>query len=75
LLVSKPGEGIIGMTYTLSGNADEPHISVNPLSLVTPGILRRIFEGRMPNPANAPSNTKPATAANPAPPTPAPKAQ
>jgi hypothetical protein len=79
LLVSKPGEGIIGMTYTLSGNADEPHISVNPLSLVTPGILRRIFEGRMPNPANAPSNTKPVpaptTPANPASPTPTPKTQ
>ena len=24
LLVSKPGEGIIGMTYTVAGNADEP---------------------------------------------------
>jgi len=76
LLVSKPGEGIIGMTYTLSGNADEPHISVNPLSLVTPGILRRIFEGRMPNAANAPSNAKPPTTqATPAPSTPAPKGQ
>jgi hypothetical protein len=74
LLVSKPGEGIIGMTYTLSGNADEPRISVNPLSLVTPGILRRIFEGRMPNPANAPSNAKPPTTTSSVPPpvTPAP---
>jgi len=79
LLVSKPGEGIIGMTYTLSGNADEPRISVNPLSLVTPGILRRIFEGRMPNAANAPSNVKPVTTssppASPLPATPAPKTQ
>ena len=61
LLVSKPGEGIIGMTYVVTGNADEPRISVNPLSLVTPGILRRIFEGKMPSPANAPSNAKPPT--------------
>jgi hypothetical protein len=59
LLVSKPGEGIIGMTYTVAGNADEPKVSVNPLSMVTPGILRRIFEGRMPDAANAPSNAKP----------------
>jgi len=59
LLVSKPGEGIIGMTYTVAGNADEPRVSVNPLSMVTPGILRRIFEGRMPDAANAPSNIKP----------------
>lgn len=65
LLVSKPGEGIIGMTYAVTGNADEPRISVNPLSLVTPGILRRIFEGRMPNPANAPSNAKPSTPVTP----------
>jgi hypothetical protein len=72
LLVSKPGEGIIGMTYVVSGNADEPRISVNPLSLVTPGILRRIFEGKMPNAANAPSNSKPTSApANPAPVAPA----
>jgi len=60
LLVSKPGEGIIGITYTVAGNADEPTVSVNPLSMVTPGILRRIFEGRMPDAANAPSNAKPA---------------
>lgn len=63
LLVSKPGEGIIGMTYTLSGDADEPHVNVNPLSLVTPGIFRRIFEGKMPNAANAPSNAPPAPVA------------
>jgi len=60
LLVSKPGEGIIGMTYTVAGNADEPKVSVNPLSMVTPGILRRIFEGQMPDAANAPSNARPA---------------
>lgn len=71
LLVSKPGEGIIGMTYTVAGDPEEPRISVNPLSMVTPGILRRIFEGSMPDAANAPSNAKPApvtiTPQNPAP--------
>ena len=61
LLVSKPGEGIIGLSYTVSGNADEPHVTINPLSLVTPGILRRVFEGKMPNAANAASNAPPAT--------------
>jgi hypothetical protein len=34
--------------------------------MLTPGILRRIFEGNMPNAANAPSNAQP-----PAPKTPA----
>jgi hypothetical protein len=46
VLVSKKGEGIIGMSYKVSGNADEPKVDVNPLSVLTPGILRRIFEGR-----------------------------
>jgi hypothetical protein len=48
LLVSKKGEGVFGMTYSAQGNADEPKISVNPLSMLTPGIFRRIFEGRVP---------------------------
>jgi hypothetical protein len=45
VLVSKKGEGVIGVSYKISGNADEPEISVNPLSVFTPGIFRRIFEG------------------------------
>ncbi len=73
LITSKEGEGIIGMTYSVSGNADEPSVSVNPLSALAPGILRRIFEGKMPNAANAPSNKQPpATAPVP---TPKPKAK
>ncbi len=73
LITSKEGEGIIGMTYSVSGNADEPSVSVNPLSALAPGILRRIFEGKMPNAANAPSNNlPPATAPVP---TPKPKAK
>ena len=57
VLASKKGEGIIGVvTYSATGNADEPNISVNPLSALAPGILRRIFQGSMPNAANAPSN-------------------
>ena len=57
VLASKKGEGIIGVaTYSATGNADEPNISVNPLSALAPGILRRIFQGPMPNAANAPTN-------------------
>lgn len=44
LLVSKQGEGILGLTYEMKGNIGEPSITVNPLSFLTPGILRRIFE-------------------------------
>jgi hypothetical protein len=44
LLVSKQGEGIFGLTYAMKGNLNEPVLSVNPLSVLTPGIFRRIFE-------------------------------
>ncbi|MDE2182443.1 MAG: AsmA-like C-terminal domain-containing protein [Alphaproteobacteria bacterium] len=70
VLTSKQGEGIFGMSYSVTGNADEPSVSINPLSVLAPGILRRIFEGRMPTP---PSNTpKPAA---PTPPQPQPNTQ
>lgn len=44
LLVSRRGEGVFGMTYAINGRAAEPRVSVNPVSALTPGILRRIFE-------------------------------
>ncbi len=44
LLVSRPGEGVFGMTYSINGSAGEPRVGVNPVSALTPGILRRIFE-------------------------------
>ena len=65
VLVSKKGEGVFGVTYSATGNADQPKIDVNPLSVLTPGILRRIFEGHMPTAANAPSNAPAAQAAQP----------
>ena len=74
VLASKKGEGIFGVTYSATGNADQPNISVDPLSALTPGILRRIFRGHIPTAANAPSNAPgaqvvPPTAATAAPPT------
>jgi hypothetical protein len=48
VLVSKKGEGVFGMTYSVSGDADQPNLSVNPLAALAPGIFRRIFEGSMP---------------------------
>ena len=59
VLVSKQGEGVFGMTYSIRGNADQPDVSVNPLSVLTPGILRRVFQGQMPNAAQAPTNNPP----------------
>jgi hypothetical protein len=44
LFVSRQGEGVFGMTYSVNGPAGGPRVGVNPMSIVTPGILRRIFE-------------------------------
>ena len=61
ILASRKGEGIFGITYSMTGNSEQPVISTNPLSILTPGILRRIFEGHIPNASNAPSNAQAAT--------------
>ncbi|HEY5339305.1 MAG TPA: AsmA-like C-terminal domain-containing protein, partial [Rhizomicrobium sp.] len=68
VLVSKQGEGVFGMTYSASGSADQPNISVNPLSALAPGIFRRIFEGSTPVAPQPP--TQPQANTNPAPATP-----
>ena len=40
------GSGLIAATYTMKGPAKDPQVSINPLSVLTPGFLRRIlFEG------------------------------
>ncbi len=36
--------GLIGITFKLAGNAKSPELSVNPMSLIAPGIFRQIFE-------------------------------
>jgi hypothetical protein len=56
ILASKKGEGIFGVTYSATGNMEQPNISTNPLSILTPGILRRIFEGHIPTKNDAPTN-------------------
>lgn len=45
ILVGKEGEGVFALTYAIKGPIDNPRVFVNPLSALTPGILRRIFEG------------------------------
>jgi Protein of unknown function/AsmA-like C-terminal region len=66
VLTSKKGEGLLGVTYTASGSANDPKVSVNPLSIVTPGIFRRIFQGKPPSEPPAQANTlPPATAPKP----------
>jgi hypothetical protein len=46
------GSGIFAATYTMKGRGADPEVSVNPLSVLTPGILRRIlFESGEPKAA------------------------
>lgn len=44
ILVGKKGEGILALSYTVSGERSAPTVLVNPLSALTPGIFRRLFE-------------------------------
>lgn len=46
LLSGGKGEGILAMTFAVGGTIEEPSYTVNPLSLLTPGILRRIFTSK-----------------------------
>ncbi|WP_421724053.1 AsmA-like C-terminal domain-containing protein [Bauldia sp.] len=39
-------EGLIGVTFRIEGPLDGPTVYFNPLSAVTPGIFRKIFEFR-----------------------------
>jgi hypothetical protein len=39
-------EGLVGITYRLSGPLDNPQLVMNPISAIAPGIFRKIFEYR-----------------------------
>jgi hypothetical protein len=46
LFVGREGEGVVGITFAVQGNLDDPNVLVNPVSMVAPGIFRQIFEFR-----------------------------
>ena len=56
LLGGAKHEGVFGLNYRISGPASGPTLTVNPLSGVTPGILRKIF-GVVDGTATAPGAT------------------
>ncbi len=43
LLGGKPNEGLLGITYSVSGTMDAPILTINPISVVAPGVFRYIF--------------------------------
>jgi hypothetical protein len=44
VLVGRQGEGVVGITFAIKGRLDQPQVLVNPMSVMTPGIFRQIFE-------------------------------
>lgn len=44
ILAGPRGEGVLGITFAIRGSMSQPEVLVNPLSLVTPGIFREMFQ-------------------------------
>ena len=42
-ILTRRGEGLIGFNFNITGSANAPRVSVNPLSALTPGMFREIF--------------------------------
>ena len=47
-ILTRPGEGLFGFSYRLTGTAEDPVVSVNPLSILTPGMFRDMFRAAPP---------------------------
>jgi len=48
LMTGGEGEGLFAVVYNVKGPVDDPAVSVNPLSALTPGFLRNIFTAGQP---------------------------
>ncbi|MBT3399584.1 MAG: DUF3971 domain-containing protein, partial [Rhodospirillaceae bacterium] len=44
-VLSGGADGIFAATFRVGGSLDDPDVSVNPLSVLTPGIVRRLLTG------------------------------
>ncbi len=60
LIVGREGEGILAVAYTVTGPNAEPRVTINPLSALAPGILRRMFDPVWAEPLGAPMPSSPA---------------
>jgi hypothetical protein len=58
VFVGRQGEGVVGITFAIKGSLDDPSVLVNPISAITPGIFRQIFDftGSVPDSAAASSS-------------------
>ncbi len=49
-IFSRGRDGLFGFNFRMTGAAKEPRVSVNPLSILTPGAFREIFRRAPPQP-------------------------
>ncbi|MCE2510707.1 MAG: AsmA-like C-terminal domain-containing protein [Alphaproteobacteria bacterium] len=61
ILVGGKGEGVFAVNYKINGPRDDPGVSVNPLSALTPGFLRMFFDVFEDIPANPVETSPPAS--------------
>ncbi len=66
LLTGGDGGGLFAFTFAVRGASANPDLSVNPLSVLAPGLLRRLFEyapggGDPASPPTAPTTRPPST--------------
>jgi hypothetical protein len=62
LLGGGTNEGLLGVNFHVSGSLSQPDLAVNPLSAITPGFLRRLFDVGQPlrdSPAESQNTTEP----------------
>ncbi len=45
----RKGEGLFSFVYKVKGTSADPNISVNPFSILTPGLFREMFRTKMPD--------------------------
>ncbi|MCC5976425.1 MAG: hypothetical protein JJU21_00035 [Salinarimonas sp.] len=51
-------EGLLGVNFRVSGPMSEPTLTVNPLSAIAPGFLRRLFEAGGPGAYGSPGQVQ-----------------
>jgi len=61
------GDGIIGVNFAVSGAKSDPQFTINPLSAIAPGFLRRIFQAPEASPSPPPASSPDEPAAPPVP--------
>jgi len=59
VLAGGEGQGIFAVNFRIRGPTDEPKVSVNPLGIVAPGIVRKLFLFDAPPPGPEPSSQSP----------------